>query len=366
MSKLQANLLLLLAAALWGFGNVAQKTVLTHLDALSAVGLRCLIGGLLVLPFVLTERRLPAGTGHFASLARVGALFAISIMLQQLCYLGATVTNASFLISTATVMTPLAAWLLIGERPTASLILAAGLTVVGCLLLSGGIAGLSGSDLTAILSAGCYALWTVELGRHMQAHARPFTAAAAQFLGAAVFALPLGAMQGNLSFAAASSAGPELVVLGVFSTAVAFGIQIAALRFTSASHAAVIVSAESVFGALGAAIFLGEQYSAVGALGAAIILGAILSVAMSNRTLPARVPLRTGPIQPFHAPAPAFAAAPAGRGAPAAANPDQEGARSRGGQIKRRHAMTRTGDETVPRCARLDSRPLTTSETTSC
>ncbi|MER9657576.1 DMT family transporter [Mesorhizobium sp. M0152] len=307
MSKLKANLLLLFAAALWGFGNVAQKTVLAHLDALSAVGLRCLIGGLLVLPFVMMERRLRAGPGYFSSLARVGALFAISITLQQLCYLGATVTNASFLVSTATVMTPLAAWLLIGERPTARLTVAAGLTVVGALFLSDGMAGLSGGDLTAILSAGCYALWMVELGRHMQAHARPFTAAATQFLGVAAFALPLGAMHGNLSLVAAFAAGPELAVLGVFSTAIAFGMQIAAQRFTSASHAAVIVSAESVFGALGAAIFLGERNSPAGALGAAIILCAILSVAVSNRTSQERAPLLARPVQPFDAP-PAIAA----------------------------------------------------------
>ena len=53
MSRLHANLLLLFAAALWGFGNVPQKTVLDHLDPLSAVGMRCLIGGLLVLPLML-------------------------------------------------------------------------------------------------------------------------------------------------------------------------------------------------------------------------------------------------------------------------------------------------------------------------
>ncbi|MDX8514529.1 DMT family transporter [Mesorhizobium captivum] len=320
MSKLTANLLLLFAAALWGFGNVAQKTVLDHLDALSAVGLRCLIGGLLVLPFVLTERRLPAGDGHFSSLIRVVVLFAVSIMLQQLCYLGATVTNASFLISTATVITPLAAWLLVGERPTTVLILAAGSTIIGCLFLSGGVAGLGVGDLIALLSAGCYSLWAVELGRHMHAYARPFTAAAAQFLAVAAFALPLGAMQGNLSFTAASEAGPELVVLGVFSTAVAFGIQIAALRFTSASHAAVIVSAESVFGALGAAIFLGEQCSAVGALGAVIILGSILSVAMSTRA-PVRLTSRPG-AGASGAGVRAFAGAPAGW--PVTTNPARE------------------------------------------
>ncbi|AGB44430.1 putative membrane protein [Mesorhizobium australicum WSM2073] len=136
MSEIRANLLLLLAAAIWGLGNVAQKTVLAHLDALSAVGLRCLIGELLVLPFVLKERRLPAGPVYFSTLTKVGVLFAISIRLQQLCYLGATVTNASFLVSTATVLTPLAAWLLIGEHPTANLAVATGFTVLGVMILA--------------------------------------------------------------------------------------------------------------------------------------------------------------------------------------------------------------------------------------
>jgi len=146
-------------------------------------------------------------------------------------------------------MTPLSAWLLIGERPTASVAIAAALTVVGALLLSGGVANIGSGDLTALLSAACYSLWMIELGRHMQADARPFTAAAAQFLGAAFVALTVGAMYVNLSLAAVFAAGPELIVLGVFSTAIAFGIQTAAQRVTSASHAAVIVSAESVFGA---------------------------------------------------------------------------------------------------------------------
>jgi len=35
MSKLSANLLLLLAAASWGFGNVPQKAVLEQLDSIA-------------------------------------------------------------------------------------------------------------------------------------------------------------------------------------------------------------------------------------------------------------------------------------------------------------------------------------------
>ena len=284
MSKIQANYLLLLAAAFWGFGNVAQKTVLDHLDPLSAVGMRCLIAGLIAAPLMMLERGRKFGPGYWMSLIKVSALFSISIAIQQVSYLGTSVTNASFLVSTATVMTPLAAWFLIGERPTAIVGLAAGMTLVGVLLLSGGLtASFSQGDLAAILSAACYALWMVELGRHMQIHGAPITAAAAQFLGAAVITLPLGALYGNLSLPAASDASLELAVLGIFSTAGAFGIQTIAQRFTSASHAAVVVSAESVFGAIGAAMFLGERLSSVGALGAAIVLGAIILLSLSVR-----------------------------------------------------------------------------------
>jgi drug/metabolite transporter (DMT)-like permease len=282
MSKTQANCLLLLAAAFWGFGNVAQKTVLDHLDPLSAVGMRCLIAALMIAPLAMLERGRRFRPGYWMSLIEVSALFSISIAIQQVCYLGTSVTNASFLVSTATVMTPLAAWFLIGERPTAIVGLAAGMTLVGVLLLSGGLtASFSQGDLAAILSAACYALWMVELGRHMQTQGAPLTTAAAQFIVAAVITLPLGALHGNLSLAAISDAGPELAVLGIFSTAGAFGIQTIAQRFTSASHAAVIVSAESVFGAIGAAIFLSERLSPIGAVGAAVVLGAIILLSLS-------------------------------------------------------------------------------------
>ena len=259
---------------------VAQKTVLEHLDPLSAVGLRSLIAGLVVLPLVATERRPNVGQSYWTSLAWVSVLFAASITIQQIAYQSTSVTNASFLVNTATVMTPLAAWLLIGERATAVIWLATGATLIGALLMSGGLsASLSPGDLTAIVSAACYALWMVELSRHMRVHGNPVTAAATQFLGTAAMSLPLGFAFGHLSPAATIDAGPELLILGVFSTAAAFGIVTICQRFTSASHAAVIVSAESVFGAAGAAMFLGERLSTVRDGRRGRVLGAIVFLA---------------------------------------------------------------------------------------
>lgn len=295
MSRLLANCLLLLAAALWGFGNVAQKTVLEHLDAFSAVGMRCLIGGILVMPLILAERRTQFGPGYWASISRVSILFSISLVLQQASYLGTSVTNASFLVNTCTVMTPLAAWLLLGERPTIVVAFAASVTLIGILLLSGGLSGgINSGDVAALLSATCYALWMVELGRHMQSHGGAVIAAIAQFLCAAMIALPLGALYGNLSATAIVAAGPELVILGVFSTAVAFGIQTIAQRFTPASHAAVIVSGESVFGATGAVLFLGETLSLAGAVGGVMVLAAIIYLALAGQPREAIDPAPAG------------------------------------------------------------------------
>ncbi|WP_413990528.1 DMT family transporter [Labrys okinawensis] len=284
MSRMLANCLLLLAAALWGFGNVAQKTVLEHLDPFSAVGSRCLIGGLLVMPLLLMERRWRFGPGHRASLVRLSALFSIAIVLQQAAYLTTTVTNASFLVNTCTVMTPVAAWLVIGEKPTLVVAFAASLTLIGILLLSGGLSGtINSGDMAALLSAVCYALWMVELSRHMQNYGGAVSTAIAQFLSCAIVALPLGVLYGNFSLQSAWAAAPELAVLGIFSTAVAFGIQTIAQRFTPASHAAVIVSGESVFGATGAVLFLGESLSVVAALGGTMVLVAIVYLAIAGQ-----------------------------------------------------------------------------------
>lgn len=291
MSRTQANLLLLLAAAFWGLGNVAQKTVLDHLDPLSAVALRCLIAGILMGPLIMVERGTALSPGWWSSLGRVSALFVVGMSIHQTAFLGTTATNASFLINTATVMTPLAAWLLLRERPAAKVALAGGMTLIGALLLSGGLTdSVRPGDYVAILSAVCYATWMVELGRHVKAYGRPITTSVAQFLAAAFILVPLGLSYGRLSLASAWQAAPELSVLGVFSTAAAFGLQTVAQRFTSASHAAVMVSAECVFAACAAALFLGERASLAGAVGGMLVFAGIMTLAVSSQASDRRAP----------------------------------------------------------------------------
>jgi len=289
MSRSQANFLLLVAAAFWGFGNVAQKTVLEHLDPFSAVGLRCLIGGVLILPLLRLDRSGMVAPGYWPSVIRVAVIFAAALLAQQAAYLSTTVTNAGFLVNTAAILTPILAWIVYRERPGLHVWGAAGATLIGVFLLCGGMQGFGKGDFVALFSALLYAVWMVDLGRHMQTFGHPVRTACTQFLVAAAIALPIGGLWGSLSAGAALAAGPELLLLGVGSTALAFGLQTLAQRYTPASYAAVIVSAEGVFGAMAAALFLGERITLVAMLGAALMLAAIVHLAFGSAPKPVRV-----------------------------------------------------------------------------
>jgi len=154
--------------------------------------------------------------------------------------------------------------------------------MIGIFLLCGGIQGFGRGDLLSLISAVLYAAWMIELGHHMQKFGKSVHTACTQFLVMAAIALPIGALWGSLSPAAAFAAAPQLFVLGAGSTALAFGLQTVALRYTTASHAAVIVSAEGVFGAMAAALSLGERVSLMALCGAALIMAGITYLALDK------------------------------------------------------------------------------------
>lgn len=284
MTALRANVLLLLAAFFWGAGNVAQKTVLDDVGPLTAVGLRCLIGAVAILPFV---RRDLAGLRHvtrweWRGLAVVALLFAAAITAQQASYGGTSVTNASFLVSMTTVLTPIVAWIVLGDRPHAILWSAVAAALAGAFLMGGAsLTTMAAGDLGCLLSALLYSVWFVALGTVVTKTRRPGLLTLAQFVLTGTICLGLGIALEPISPARLVAALPELLILGVFATGLAFGLQAVAQQFTSASTAAILTSAESVFGAIGGALMLGERLSTATALGATLVGLAILAAQLT-------------------------------------------------------------------------------------
>ena len=294
MSRFRANSLLLLAAFFWGAGNVSQKLVLEEIGPLTAVGLRCLIGAVVILPFVWRKLSLGDGRSRLVNrgIIEVALLFAAAITVQQVAYQSTTVTNASFLVSTTTVMTPLVVWMLLKTRPSLAIWTAVTAAFAGALLLAGGsLSSFAWGDLACLLSALLYSVWFVRLGQVIGETARPGFITIVQFALTGSVGLGLGLLAEPISLAHVSAALPDLLVLGLFATGLAYGLQAVAQQHATASTAAVLTSAESVFGAGAAALLLGEQLTSSMWLGAALVLAAILTVqfAPAAQTRPATV-----------------------------------------------------------------------------
>lgn len=310
MSTLHANLLLLFSAIFWGAGNVAQKSVLEDLGPLTTVGLRCLTGAVVIAPLLLRESSAAAAPMRRAwhHILIAAGLFAAAIGSQQFAFSGTSVTNGSFLITTTTVITPVVAWLLLRERPSLILWPTIGLTLLGVLLLGGGgFSALAWGDLVALASALIYSIWIVHLGRLVAETRRPGAVTLAQFLLAGLLALTLGLAFEPFSLVGLGNALPELAVLGVFSTGLAYVFQALAQQRTSASIAAVIMSAECVFGALGGCLVLGERMTLTAGIGAGLILIAVVLVQVAPAQTSA--PRRSSRVHPARRPAIAAPAA---------------------------------------------------------
>lgn len=281
MRRLHADIALLFAAAIWGFGFVFQKSAMQHIGPLLFIAARATVAGLALLPLALREHRragsaAPPGLWAVAGLA--GCVFLVGGWLQQKGLETATVTNASFLTALYVVITPFVAWIWTGIAPGWMVWIAVLLSSVGTWLLGGGsLATFSHGDLLIALSAFLWAIHVVISGRAARFR-RPIGFTAAQFGALAVLA-----WAGTISFESIDlerlgRALPDIAYVGLLSSALTFTLLTVALQHTPPSEAAVIVSIEILFAALAGYLLLGERLTGIGWVGASLMLLATLLV----------------------------------------------------------------------------------------
>ena len=70
---------------------------------------------------------------------------------------------------------------------------------------------------------------------------------------------------------------------GILSTGVAFTLQVVGQRHAKASIAAMIMALESLWGAVGGALFLGERFTLTGLVGAGLMMAGILLAQVPTR-----------------------------------------------------------------------------------
>ena len=305
LAVLADDALLLLTAAIWGFAFVAQRAGMQHIGPLTFNATRFALGALAVLPLVLARRRAarraaalvsaaqtppgaPAAAAQVAPAAAsprrihplpagllAGAALTGGALLQQAGLVSTTAGKAGFLTGLYVVLVPLAG-LFWGQRAGWS-------RWVGVLLAACGLYLLSVTrqftiergDLLVLASA---LFWTGHvlllgwLSPRTDAVALAFVqnAACAALSGAVLPFVEHPSLQDI------RAAAVPILYGGLLSVGVAFTLQVLAQRRAPPAHAALLLSTESVFAALGGWWLLGERLGARGLAGCALIFAGML------------------------------------------------------------------------------------------
>jgi drug/metabolite transporter (DMT)-like permease len=280
MSRVNADLALLLAAAVWGVAFLFQKSAMDHVGPLAFIAARGAVAAVTLAPFAWREHAraptAPAGAAFWAIAAWGGAAFFVAAWLQQAGIRTASVTNTGFLTALYVVLTPFVAWAWSGKVPSPMVWPAVALSALGTWLLGGGaLDAFSFGEGLVALSALFWAIHVVITGRAAP-FGRPIAFTAVQFAVVAALAAFGSALTETTTLGGLAGAAPDILYVGLLSTALTFTLLTVALQYTPPSEAAVIASTETVFAALAAYLVLGERLSALGWLGAGLILGAIL------------------------------------------------------------------------------------------
>ena len=290
-AALRADIMLLLVAALWGAGFVAQKHAMESMGPFAFNGVRYAIGALLLTPllaFMLGRRDgakpSPLSARTTVSGVQLGIVMFAAAGLQQVGIVSTTASRSAFLTGLYVLIVP-AIGVLFRQKITAGHIAGGVLAVIGLTML--GIGGaenpairnlLGGFTLGDWLVLGCAVLWAlhVVLTGHFAPKADPFALAWSQFVTVAVLSVVVAIATEPTTLGGLAGGWMPLVYSGVFVIAIAFTLQIIAQKDAPPSHAAVLMSLEAVFGALFGVLLLRESLSAWEIAGCVVMLAGML------------------------------------------------------------------------------------------
>lgn len=267
---------LLLVAILWGSGFIVNKNVLDYMHPIYILVVRftlsCLFMGLIFYKKVAQIKLEDLKAGGI-----IGIFMFIAFLAQNTGLKYTTVSKAAFITVTNVVMVPFIYWYISKERLDTFDTVAAIMCFIGIgfLSLESNFTIGKGEGLVFICAI-FFALHIVAIGHYSKKH-DPIILTIIQFGVTAILSI-IAALVLKLEFQALSTKFTSSILYMVLvSTIVAFGIQNLAQKYTSPTHAAIILSLESVFGTLFSIWLLKEQLTLRLIIGSIIIFLSIIT-----------------------------------------------------------------------------------------
>jgi drug/metabolite transporter (DMT)-like permease len=279
-------------AAVWGLTFVMVQNAIERLPAIAFLAYRFIPAGLLVALVFRSQLGRLSREGWRAGLV-MGAFLTVGYGAQTLGLEHTTASNAGFITGLFVVLTPLFGALVFGIRPGRAAWLAAAVSAIGLLLLSGASSDfrLSGDGLEFICACA-FALHILVTARAVRTH-DVGALVAIQLTACGLVCLVVAGLAGELEAPRGGTVWSALIVTSLIASALGFLVQSYAQRRAPPARTALILAAEPAFAGLFGYLLQDDRLSAVAWTGAALILAAIVMVDVVPRLRPPR-PLPEG------------------------------------------------------------------------
>ena len=283
--KRTGELLLVLTALIWGSAFVAQSKAAEYLGAFTINGVRNFIGCAVLVPLFRLTSRAPVGREKQRVLKGgiiCGIFLFIAANIQQfaLGYVDALgnkqpVGKVSFITSLYIVLVPVFG-IFMKRKTGLKTWLSVAIACVGMYLLTGaeGLFNMTGGDLLSLVCAGVFAcqiiaidIFAPEVDCIRLAHIEFGVCGVLSMLCAFIFETPAWS---NLWAARWS-----ILYCGIFSSGIAYTLQMIGQKKCKPQVSSLIMSLESVFGALSGFVLLGERLSGAELAGCGLCLIAV-------------------------------------------------------------------------------------------
>lgn len=275
--------ILLLTSIIWGMAFVAQSVGSHLVGHFTFMAIRSWLGVLTLSPLLIhTLRKVGIHKDLIMGSIFCGIGLFLGSVLQQFGIAYTTTAKAGFITALYMIFVPICSWFL--HKPIHRQIwISVLMSVVGLYLLCfhGSIGSFNQGDILMLFAALGFTFQILAVNRFV-AKCHPILLSGGQFLFCAIVSTILMTTE-TVTLPALKQAMIPMLYTGIFSTGIAYTLQMVGQKGLNPTVSSLVMCLESVFSALGGWLILGQSLSAQEATGCALMFLAIVFSQISPR-----------------------------------------------------------------------------------
>jgi len=279
-----SELSLLMVAFIWGAAFIVVKNSLEYISPLWLMAARFFVAAVIISIVFFKKLRFINRSSLIAGTIS-GIFIYLAFAFQTIGIKYTTASKNALLTSAYVVLVPFIFWIMIKTRPKATQIAAAFLCFAGIAMLmyDGSFGNVNLGDILTLICGLLFAVQISLLGIYSKKH-DTIVLTIVQMVVCAVISLAVALIFDDIPKHMNVQTLGSIVYLGALSTCVAYLVQTVAQKYTTPSHASLIMSLECVIGCILSVFIFKDKFTPLMWAGSALTFGAVILSQRSSRS----------------------------------------------------------------------------------